>query len=208
MKNAGRRHICMGIKINKVIGDYVLTNYFLSKLDNDGHTMHMTIWIISMKIAILQMEQSNYKAVLVTAFHNILVVHYCVVIMGTIASQITKVTIVYSTLYSDADQRKHQSSASLAFVRRIHRRPVKSPHKWPVMRKMFPFDDVIMFNAVQSDTRVVYDRTSWCSDTHGIEIQGWLSPRYCHIALYFVQPAPGSMGATLLSRFTATYILM
>ena len=43
-----------------------------------------------------------------------------------------------------ADQRKHQSSASLAFVRGIHWRPVNSPHKWPVTRKMFPFDDVIM----------------------------------------------------------------
>ena len=45
---------------------------------------------------------------------------------------------------SGTDQRKHQSSASLAFVRGIHRRPVNSPHKWPVTRKMFPFDDVIM----------------------------------------------------------------
>ena len=53
--------------------------------------------------------------------------------------------IVYSTVYSGADHRKHQSSASLAFVRRIHRWPVNSPHKWPVTRKMFPFDDVIMF---------------------------------------------------------------
>ena len=44
--------------------------------------------------------------------------------------------IVYSTVYSDADQRKHQSSASLAFVRGIHRGPVNSPHKWPVTRKM------------------------------------------------------------------------
>ena len=60
--------------------------------------------------------------------------------MGAIASQITSLTIVYS----DADQRKHQSSASLAFVRGIHRGPVNSPHKWPVTRKMFPFDDVIM----------------------------------------------------------------
>ena len=47
-------------------------------------------------------------------------------------------------VYSDADQRKRQSSASLAFVREIHRRPVNSPHKWPVKRKMFPFDYVIM----------------------------------------------------------------
>ena len=47
-------------------------------------------------------------------------------------------------VYSNADHRKHQSSASLAFVRGIHRGPVNSPHKWPVTRKMFPFDDVIM----------------------------------------------------------------
>ena len=70
--------------------------------------------------------------------------HYGGVKMGAIASQITSLTIVYSTVYSDADQRKHQSSASLAFVRGIHRGPVNSPHKWPVTRKMFPFDDVIM----------------------------------------------------------------
>ena len=42
------------------------------------------------------------------------------------------------------DQRKHQRSASLAFVWGIHRRPVNSSHKWPVTRKIFPFDDVIM----------------------------------------------------------------
>ena len=64
--------------------------------------------------------------------------------MGSRASQITSLTIVYSTVYSDADQRKQQSSASLAFVRRTHQGPVYSPHKWPVTRKMFSFDDVIM----------------------------------------------------------------
>ena len=71
--------------------------------------------------------------------------HYDDVIMSTIASQITSLTIVYSTIYSGADQSKHQSSASLAFVWGIHRGPVNSPHKWPVTRKMFPFDDVIMW---------------------------------------------------------------
>ena len=72
------------------------------------------------------------------------ILHYDDVIMGAMASQITSLTIVYSAVYSGADQRKHQSSASLAFVRGIHRSPVNSPHKWPVTRKMFPFDDVIM----------------------------------------------------------------
>ena len=62
--------------------------------------------------------------------------------MGTIASQITSLTIVYSTIYSTVDQRKHQRSASLAFVQGIHQGSVNSPHKWPVTRKMFPFDDV------------------------------------------------------------------
>ena len=53
--------------------------------------------------------------------NQMLLIHYNDVIMGAIASQITSLTIVYSTVYSDADQRKHQSSASLAFVRVIHR---------------------------------------------------------------------------------------
>ena len=75
---------------------------------------------------------------------HITVVTYCYVIMGAMASQITILTIVYSTVYSIADQRKHQSSASLAFVRGIHRWPVNFPHKGTVTRKMIPFDDVIM----------------------------------------------------------------
>ena len=70
--------------------------------------------------------------------------HYNDVIMSAMASQITSLTVVYSTVYSGADQRKHQNSASLAFVRGIHRSPVNSPYKTPVTRKMFPFDDVIM----------------------------------------------------------------
>ena len=73
------------------------------------------------------------------------VVHYNDVILSAMASQITSSTIVCSTVYSGADQRKHQSSASLAFVRGNHRRPVNSPHKRPVTPKMFPFDEVIMY---------------------------------------------------------------
>ena len=64
--------------------------------------------------------------------------------MSKIASQITSLNVVYSTVYSGPEQTKYQSSASLAFVRGIHSEPVNSPHKWPVTRKMFPFDDVIM----------------------------------------------------------------
>ena len=72
-------------------------------------------------------------------------VHYDDVIMTMLASQITSLTVVYSIVYSGVNQRRHQSSASLAFVWEIHRGPVNFPHKWPVTRKMFPFDDVIMY---------------------------------------------------------------
>ena len=66
--------------------------------------------------------------------------HYNDVIMSANASPITGVSIVCSTVGSDADQRKRQNSASLAFVQEIYRWPV---HKRPVTRKMCPFDDVI-----------------------------------------------------------------
>ena len=76
--------------------------------------------------------------------------------MNAMASQITILTIVYSTVYSVTNQRKYQSSASLAFVQGIHRWPVNSPHKGPLTRKMLPFDDVIMF-AIQDGNDVVND---------------------------------------------------
>ena len=91
------------------------------------------------------------------------VTDYSDVITGTMASQITSRTIVYSTVYSGAGQRKHQSSASLAFVRGIHRWPVNSPYKGPVTRKMFPFDDVIM--QMRS-----YETSGCCADIESLFI--------------------------------------
>ena len=70
--------------------------------------------------------------------------HYSDVIMSPMASQITSIVIPYSIVCSCVNQRKHHSSSSLAFVRGIHRWSVNSPHRRPVTRKMFPFDDVIM----------------------------------------------------------------
>ena len=64
--------------------------------------------------------------------------------MGAMPSQIIRFTTVYSSVYSGADQRNHQSSASLAFLWGIHRWPVNSPHKWPVTRKNFSVDDVVL----------------------------------------------------------------
>ena len=70
---------------------------------------------------------------------------YITVIISAMASQITCVPIIYLTIYSGANQRKHQSSASLAFVGENDRWPANSPHKGPVTRKMFLFDDVIIY---------------------------------------------------------------
>ena len=70
--------------------------------------------------------------------------HYSVVIKGAMTFQTTVIPIVCSTVCSGADQSKHQSSASLAFVRGIHQWRVGSPHKGPVTRKAFSFDEVIM----------------------------------------------------------------
>ena len=64
--------------------------------------------------------------------------------MSVMASEITGVSIVYSIICSGADQRIHESSASLAIVRGIHRWPVNSPHTRPVTRKMLPLNEVIM----------------------------------------------------------------
>ena len=71
--------------------------------------------------------------------------YYNEVIMSTMASQFTSLTIVYSTVYSRADERKRQSPASLAFVMGIHRWPMNFSHKGSVTREMFPFDDVTMW---------------------------------------------------------------
>ena len=70
--------------------------------------------------------------------------HYSDIMMSALVSQITGVSIVCSAVCSGIGQRKHQSTASLAFVRGNHRWPMDSPHTGPVTRKMFPFGDVIM----------------------------------------------------------------
>ena len=90
--------------------------------------------------------RKTWPSAILSTLANIDDMHYNDVIMSTIASQISGVTIVYSTVSSGINQRKHQSSASLASCAGIHRRPVNSPHKCPVTRKMFRFDDVIMWS--------------------------------------------------------------
>ena len=79
------------------------------------------------------------------------------VIMGRIASQITSLMIVYSIVYWDADQRKKSKLRVTGLCAGIHRRPVNSPHKWPVTLKMFPIDDVIMYLAITAGPGGWYD---------------------------------------------------
>ena len=118
--------------------------------------------------------------------------------MGAMASQISSLMTLYSTVYSGTDQRQHQSSASLAFVWGIHRWLLNSPHKWQVTRKMFPFDDIIMINHViipgmycntalysvgylllsQQWILISFQSTSWWSIAQWWIEPGWLTVSY------------------------------
>ena len=84
--------------------------------------------------------------------------HYSDVIMGIVASQVTSISVVCLTVCSSTDQRKHQSSTSLTFVRGIHHWLVNSPQKGSVMPKMFPFDDVVMWSRKHLSWRHVQEK--------------------------------------------------
>ena len=129
--------------------------------------------------------------------------------MGTIVSQITSLTIVYSTVYLGADQSKHQSSASLAFVWGIHRGPVNSPHKWPVTRKMFPFDDVIMEQR-GSHGMCVYPFFQWIAVKMGhqdntINNVSWWPPLYT--PLHYSDVIMGAI-ASQITSLTIVYSIV
>ena len=131
--------------------------------------------------------------------------------MSAKASQITGVSIVCWTVCSGADQRKHQSFASLAFMRGIHRWPVGSPHKRPVTRNIFPFDDhrhhdlcLLRFRRARLPADVLwspeisylYDHPQYEHSTNSV------TPWWYYVDLlgYFVwiqtPPAPGKSSAT------------
>ena len=91
-----------------------------SKLKTECKHLHSKKHLLKRRMSLLTLSLSTMCCLV---WHNNQQdsLHYNDVIMGAIASQITSLTIVYSIVYSDADQRKHQSSASLAFARGIHR---------------------------------------------------------------------------------------
>ena len=126
--------------------------------------------------------------------------------MSAMASQITSVSLVCSTVCSGADRGKHQSSASQDFVRGIHRWPLNSPHKGIVTWKMFPFDDVSVRQIRLSTHYYNYPLAATCiptesasasfapfplkmADTVGV-INGenckWICCISCHISLIFI----------------------
>ena len=135
--------------------------------------------------------------------------------MGTMTSQITSLTIVYSTVYSGTDQSKHQSSASLAFVWRIHQGPVNSPHKWPVMRKMFPFDDVIMYTERLDKTCLILiyifliNLSVWLKKTkknnYGIFLLSLLLQSF-QIDLYYWAASAGTCICSSFSQFNIKWL--
>ena len=120
----GLTKLCWGISETHQLASIILMLQFAWRQIHQ----QPSYWVFWDCMQIIIMAQWSYHAT-----HDY---HYNEVIMSP--------TIVYSAVYSRADQRKYQSSASLAFVMGIHRWPMNSPHKGPVTRKMFPFDDVIM----------------------------------------------------------------
>ena len=167
--------VCLGINSRQIFDMPQLCSYHftrkslkcVSNLNYDGKS--------SLNWALIFLQWSKIPF---THYHHICFrpLHYTDVIMGALSSQITSFTIVYSTIYSDADQRKHHISASLAFLWGNHRGPVNSPHKWPVTRKMFPFDDGIMIFAIpfripapcqaQQPAMIIDGKRGGCISTH------------------------------------------
>ena len=125
------------------------SNWCVSAYDGSDATIRLDLTNPGLEIhaSIHNIGSGNSLVSILAPYHHLnqclFVVHYNDIIMDPIASQITSLTIVYSIVYSDAD---HQSSASLAFVRGIH--------KWPVTRKMFPFDDVIISGAQRTSVKL------------------------------------------------------
>ena len=115
--------------------------------------------------------------------------------MGAMASRITSLTIVYSSVCSGADQRKHQNSASLAFVWGIHRGPVNSPHKWPVTRKIFPFDEVIMHLLFRTDNTYASGKMFIVCSDNGVSLVRFRFPlnRY-----WLLEPVEANFRETLI----------
>ena len=153
------------------------------------HYIHSFLWNVAVHFIWISCFMLCYKQyVALTISRGIFspkTSHYSDVTMGVIASLVTSLTIVYSTVYSGADQRKHQSSASLAFVRGIHRWAENYPHEWPVTRNLFPFDDVIK-NTFHNSRAM--ERPLWVNGLKSFSIlPSALSSKPCHICPWYIE---------------------
>ena len=112
---------CYPLQFRKTIWPYQTKSYFY--IYNPLGTVVTSLEFTMKQSAQFHQPLSyDYADVLLGLFSNLKWnEHYDDVIMSTMASQITSLTVVYSTIYSDADQRKHQTPVSLAFVWGIHR---------------------------------------------------------------------------------------
>ena len=127
--------------------------------------MTLVDWLTPISSILQVPGQSNDWPITSHSFLKNTYKHFNDVTKGAMASQITSLTIVYASVYSSVYQSKHQSSALLAFVRGIHRGPVNSPHKEPVTRKMFPFDDVIINRSPESKRSLKYKQNKTKQNT-------------------------------------------
>ena len=134
--------------------------------------------------------------------------------MGVMASQITSLTIVYSTVYSGANQRRHQISASLAFVRGIHRWPAKSPHKGPVTRKCFHLVTSSCVVSIFKETDHVLMGLNYSSlpiltcTVTGINLNIIVHKVFliCHCEMQFVNVAVSGSGTQLLGAYDSVMV--
>ena len=143
MSSAKWRPFCLGLNVLMDLLIVPFYNILFVYTWNDFSWLIMcdyTVWIVFYDLFALS---ENDEIKMINQWWQVSP-HYNDVIMSVMASQISIISIVYSTVCSGEDQRKHERSASLAFVMGIHRWPVNPRHKGPVTRKMFPFDDVIM----------------------------------------------------------------
>ena len=124
-------HMCLSLQ---VIGGYMIYWCYSSAFS-------MVIWT---QCEFIKLPRHETHYFIIELINKSSISHYSDIIMSMMVSQVTSSTNVYSTVYSGTDQRKRQSSMSLALVRGIHQSPVNSPHKGPVMWKMFPLVDIIM----------------------------------------------------------------
>ena len=130
--------------------------------------------------------------------------------MSMMVSQITSLRIVYSIFYLSTDKKKHQSSALLAFVRGIHQRLVNSLHKGLIMRKMFPFDDIIMNEILCAALNWVL--TTWLFSLNKtpsvISVSTWSRKRWVHMLFFASFHSPQCPSKRKLSQLLHAWLFL